>query len=72
MEKSLGEKRKEICLKCPIFASKYGGQCSDKLYLNPTTNESSTSKSEGFIRGCGCILEYKWDKISSVCPAGKW
>ena len=61
--------RIEICKHCPINAN---GQCTNKLCLNPKTNEISTKFKEGFFRGCGCRLNAKTRLINAKCPAGKW
>ena len=46
--------------------------CNAKLYVNPETNDVSTEPKEGYIKGCGCHLEWKIKNINSKCPAGKW
>lgn len=65
------EKRYEICRKCPI-CNQEKGLCSAELYLNPETNDISIIPKEGYIKGCGCIVEMKIKKEKSKCPAGKW
>lgn len=61
-----------ICKECPLYSIKFGGQCNPKLYLNPKTEEVSTSPKTGFINGCGCMLIKKVQDPTQVCPAGKW
>lgn len=68
----ISEKRLEICMKCPIYSPRYGGICNDKLWLNPETDEISTSRKEGYIRGCGCRLSAKTTLPNASCVAGKW
>lgn len=65
------EERREICQQCPIF-SPNRGICNPKLYLNPDTNEISTSPKVGYIRGCGCAIMIKMRNLNSHCVAGKW
>ena len=65
------EKREKICRKCPIF-NPVNQTCNPKLYLNPDTDEISTSPKQGFVRGCGCLILKKLRIQSSKCIAGKW
>lgn len=63
--------RLAICMKCPIY-SPTKGMCNPKLWLNPETNEVSTSAKSGFIRGCGCLINVKVRNMNNHCIAGKW
>lgn len=65
------DERKKICEKCPIY-SPARGLCNPKLWLNPDTNEVSTSAKSGFIRGCGCSVKIKMRNLNNHCIAGKW
>ncbi len=65
------EKRREICEKCPIY-SPIRAVCNPSLWLNPDTNEVSTSSKIGFIRGCGCHVLIKMRNLHNHCIAGKW
>lgn len=65
------EKRKEICMNCPIF-NPDNYTCNSKLYLNPKTDEVSISKKPGFTRGCGCFLKMKWQGPFNHCIVNKW
>ena len=65
------EERKEICKRCPIY-SPVLGLCNPKLWLNPETNEVSTSAKAGYIRGCGCYILIKMRNLNNHCVAGKW
>ena len=69
-EQSINERR-EICKKCPIY-SPVLGLCNPKLWLNPETNEVSTSAKAGYIRGCGCHILIKMRNLNNHCVAGKW
>ena len=69
-EQNINEKL-EICKKCPIYA-KARGICNSNLWLNPQTDEVSSSPRAGFIRGCGCFLQVKTKNPNSHCVAGKW
>lgn len=64
--------RLNICYKCPIYSSKFGGLCNNKIWLNPETGEVSLVSKIGFKRGCGCILNSKTKNINSSCPLNKW
>jgi hypothetical protein len=73
--KKLAEKRLEICKSCGLFKKdifSFKMKCSSSLYLNPKTNETSKVQKAGFVRGCGCYLDYKVNNINAKCPAGKW
>lgn len=68
----LGESRMQICYSCPIFSSKFGGLCNNRLWLNPNTGDVSTEQKEGYKKGCGCRLRAKTKLPHEVCPLGKW
>ena len=63
--------RTKICRACSICDTERE-MCNAKLYVNPDTNDVSTSPKPGFIKGCGCYLKYKIENINKHCPAGKW
>ena len=65
------DERRDICNNCPIFSPAMG-LCNPKLWLNPDTNEVSTSAKSGFIRGCGCHILIKMRTLTNHCIAGKW
>jgi len=65
------DERKKICEECPIF-SPARGICNPSLWLNPDTNEVSTSAKAGFIRGCNCHVYIKMRNPRNHCVAGKW
>ena len=64
-------KRTIICRKCSIY-DKELDMCNANLYVNPETNDVSTSPRKGYIKGCGCHLQWKITNTKSKCPAGKW
>lgn len=70
--KGLSEERMEICRRCPLYLDKMGGICNSRLFLNPQTDEVSTSKKLGYIKGCGCRLKAKTALNHSHCVANKW
>lgn len=72
INKNLSEQRLNICKKCPIYSHEFGGLCNSKLYFDPETNEVSTNRKFGFIKGCGCRLKAKTTVASAHCPADKW
>lgn len=63
--------RAQICHKCPIYDSARD-LCNGKLYLNPNTNDVSTSIKPGYKKGCNCIISRKVLNSKNKCPAGKW
>lgn len=65
------EERFEICRRCPI-CNQEDAICNGHLYLNPKNNDISISPKEGYIKGCGCLLEKKIPNEKKHCPAGKW
>lgn len=38
----------------------------------PKNNDISISPKEGYVKGCGCLLEKKIPNEKKHCPAGKW
>lgn len=70
MNESIIKKREQICNKCPLRTPK--NVCNPKLWLNPQTDEVSTSSKAGYIRGCGCVLTIKIGNPNTHCNAGKW
>ena len=65
------EERKRICEECPIFGPAKE-VCNPKLWINPDTNDISTSPKAGYIKGCGCHVYIKMRNLSNHCVAGKW
>lgn len=63
--------REKICSLCPIF-SVLDKRCNPKLWFNPETNDVSLSPKEGYVKGCGCYLKYKWVNKNAHCIANKW
>lgn len=72
INQDISQKRLSICYKCPIYSKKFGGICNSKLYLNPATNDISTTYKENYTKGCGCRLKAKTRLVNEKCPAGKW
>ncbi len=63
--------RLRICLECPIY-SPSNGRCNSKLWINPDTNDVSTTAKNGYIRGCNCVVKIKMKNKNAHCIAGKW
>lgn len=63
------EERIKICKQCRLFDNYI---CNSKLYLNPSTNETSKKDKPFFYRGCGCLLTIKAKNEYAICPCGKW
>lgn len=68
----ISKQRMQICLECPIYSTRFGGQCNGKLYLNPKTNDISLERKQGYFKGCNCRLNAKTRIKAEKCPAGKW
>lgn len=71
---TLQKSRMAICKKCPLYKHKYFvfHTCNEHLYLNPETNDVSTSKRDGYIQGCGCDLSYRTANPNQHCICNKW
>jgi hypothetical protein len=72
LPEELSRNRMNICYKCPLYSSKYGGLCNNELWLNKETGDVSTEQKEGYKRGCGCLLNSKTRISSAKCPLEKW
>ena len=72
LNKNISEARINICKKCPIYSSKLGGICNNRLYINPENEDVSVEKLEGYIQGCGCRLQAKTTILNEHCPINKW
>lgn len=72
LNKDISEERLKVCYSCPLYSTKFGGLCNSRLWLNPNTGDVSTTKQEGYKRGCGCKLSYKVKNVDNKCPVGKW
>lgn len=68
----ISKNRLEICYACPLYTSKLGGICNNRLWLNPNTGDVSTTAKKGYVRGCSCRLQSKTRLPNAMCPAGKW
>ena len=71
---SLINKRQKICESCPLYKidNRYGPVCDSSRYINPEGTEASYIKKDGWMRGCGCHMKFKWGNIKSKCTIGKW
>ncbi len=63
--------RMKICSQCPIY-NPSKGVCNPKLWINPQTDDVTTSPKSGYIKGCGCAVKVKMKNLNSHCIAGKW
>lgn len=70
----LYESRVSICRECKLITHDriFGEVCNSRLYINPSTEETSKRKKPGFINGCGCVLNSKCRVPSAHCPIGRW
>lgn len=68
----LFEKRLNICKECPLYKdTALGPICNPKLYIDKNNN-TSTSKRDGYVKGCGCRLNAKTRLTYSKCVINKW
>jgi hypothetical protein len=72
LNKDISVGRLRICHQCPLYSSKLGGMCNNRLWLNVETGDISTTAKKGYRRGCGCRLNAKTSLINAACPLGKW
>lgn len=72
MLSNISENRLRICYACPLYSSRQGGTCNNKLWLNPITGDVSTEQKDGYKKGCGCVIKYKINNPNSICPLNKW
>lgn len=72
LNKDISEGRLKICHKCPLYSTKFGGLCNNRLWLNKKTGDVSLIKKEGYQRGCGCRLLAKTKLLNAQCPLGEW
>ena len=72
INEDISRNRLKICYKCPLYSKKLGGICNSRLWLNVETGDVSTYKKEGYVRGCGCLVNKKTRSSNAVCPANKW
>ena len=70
--KDLKEERLKICYMCPLYNSRLGGICNNRLWLNVNTGDVSVIKKEGYEHGCGCRLLSKTRLANAECPLNKW
>ena len=68
----VSEGRLKICYICPLYSSRYGGICSNDLWLNEKTGDVSAVPLKGYKNGCGCRLKAKASLVNAQCPLGKW
>jgi hypothetical protein len=73
-DEDLYKQRLSICEKCPIFVKDklLGMICSNKLWINPETNEVSEVFKNGYMKGCGCMIRLKGRLINEHCIIKKW
>lgn len=72
LNQDLSQNRLKICYSCPLYTTKLGGMCNNKLWLNVNTGDVSMENKQGYKRGCGCRLLSKTRLSNAVCPVGKW
>jgi len=71
-KEELSKNRLKICYSCPLYSSKLGGMCNNRLWYNVNTGDVSTTEKLGYKRGCGCKLSAKTRVPEAHCPVNKW
>lgn len=65
------EERLKICETCPI-CDVVNWICNPKLYIHPESDDIRITPKEGYVKGCGCAILYKYKNPDNHCPAKKW
>lgn len=69
---TLSEKRLAICKQCPLYKEgEYGPTCNKNLYINKEQKTSWLPKS-GYVKGCGCKLNFKTKNPNAHCIIKLW
>lgn len=72
LNNDISQQRLQVCYRCPLYTSRLGGICNDRLWLDPITGDVSVTKKEGYKKGCGCRLLAKTRLSAAQCPVNKW
>ena len=75
MGNDLYESRIAICKRCPLYKldPKKGPICNNALYIDPVDKKTTSFiKKKGYIKGCGCKLQYKAKNLDLHCIIGLW
>ena len=52
--------------------TEYGMRCDERKWISPDGTQASFFKRDGWIKGCGCLLNSKTKNPSNHCVCGKW
>ena len=72
INEDISKNRLKICYRCPLYSSKLGGICNNRLWLHPNTGDVSPIQKPGYINGCACRLQTKTRLPNAKCPVNKW
>lgn len=72
LNSDISQNRLKICYQCPLYSTKFGGICNNKLWLNIETGDVSVIEKPNYRRGCGCRINAKTRLPNAACPLGKW
>ncbi len=74
IDQEMSNKRVAICKNCPLYdpSSILGAVCSSKKCYNPNTNELKQVPEQGFICGCGCVIDKASRVKNKKCVLNKW
>lgn len=73
-KEDLFKERIAICNTCKlkIVDEIFGIMCNKRMWLNPITDETALIPLDGYVKGCGCVMESKTRVPEATCVAGKW
>lgn len=72
-DEALSVERLKICETCPLLINTLiGPVCNSNMWINPETNETSTTAKNKYIRGCDCRLSAKTRLKDEKCIINKW
>lgn len=67
------EERLNICKQCPLWKETINGPiCNPNKWINPQNGKFSYFPKDGYIKGCGCLLERRVLNSDAKCVANKW
>ena len=69
---SLVEQRKQICLQCDVYQTKYGLSYCGNFLIDAVKKIVKETLTDEKAMSCGCVLDIKWRMKNQKCPQGKW
>ena len=73
VNKSLSDRRLDICRECPLYEeTNIGPICNPNMYVRKSDDSWRYTPAEDYVKGCGCRLLAKTRLEDEHCPAHKW